>query len=507
MKKLIGIIFSLFIIPGFLFAQAAFSVIPIAKDSTINEHSPYLTSYWYDGLLNEGWYNDIENFHPIWLTYIESSSENYQKIIAQNIWFDWNHNIFISSKFLVSDTTNHIQRRSPLIENYYFRPVSIWIEGDSNNCYLYYSIFGDSKWSTPQKITNEPSTVSLPVFFTNDATNFSNQNDFFNRLFWISDNSIYEAQLDSIFFWQNYKNLYYSESSKNSLSARMDRNSNLWLLFDENLSKDSVAVKTFILPKDSLNWKGPFTLLKLHEPTSQASLNLLDFSINQELVLNWIDKDCMYDTLVFYKNDSLHYESGSYFYNFHNFTNFEYVSNSLLMGGCIFGFAPYFFISYLNQSFTELHIRSPSYNLEPFYTTQNNVEKLTISGFNKQYYVLCWSEYDGRQTDIYLYVDFIVVGDVEGQNLFQPSSLGLYQNYPNPFNSETKIIYFIPKSGFVTLKIYNLSGKEITTLVNKINTPGKYELIFDAGNLSSGLYLYQLQSQDFIQTKKLLLVR
>lgn len=103
--------------------------------------------------------------------------------------------------------------------------------------------------------------------------------------------------------------------------------------------------------------------------------------------------------------------------------------------------------------------------------------------------------------------------DVGPQNLYYiPKSLILKQNYPNPFNPVTKIIYIIPKLNFVKLKVYDVLGNEITTLVNEEKPAGEYNVEFnshsDEGrNLSSGIYFYQLRAGEFIQTKKMILIK
>jgi photosystem II stability/assembly factor-like uncharacterized protein len=88
------------------------------------------------------------------------------------------------------------------------------------------------------------------------------------------------------------------------------------------------------------------------------------------------------------------------------------------------------------------------------------------------------------------------------------------QNYPNPFNPSTTIRYSIPASlnpsqggTLVILKVYDLLGREMTTLVNKVQTAGVYEIEFDASELSSGIYVYQLRSGNLIQSKKMVLIR
>lgn len=83
----------------------------------------------------------------------------------------------------------------------------------------------------------------------------------------------------------------------------------------------------------------------------------------------------------------------------------------------------------------------------------------------------------------------------------------LNQNYPNPFNSSTTIEFQMPKSQFVTLKIYNILGQEIKTLVSQTLPVGNYEYNWDAGDLSSGLYYYQLKTDDFNQVRKMILMK
>jgi len=88
-----------------------------------------------------------------------------------------------------------------------------------------------------------------------------------------------------------------------------------------------------------------------------------------------------------------------------------------------------------------------------------------------------------------------------------PGRFVLNQNYPNPFNPTTTISWYSPLSGRQTLKIYDLLGNEITTLVNEFKPAGNYEVMFDGRNLPSGVYYYRLQSGKFTETKKLVLLR
>jgi carboxypeptidase T len=86
-------------------------------------------------------------------------------------------------------------------------------------------------------------------------------------------------------------------------------------------------------------------------------------------------------------------------------------------------------------------------------------------------------------------------------------SYSLKQNYPNPFNPSTKIQYAIAKSGFVSLKVFDITGKVVADLVNNNQTSGKYEVAFNAAALSSGVYYYKLESEGFAETRKMLLIK
>jgi len=89
----------------------------------------------------------------------------------------------------------------------------------------------------------------------------------------------------------------------------------------------------------------------------------------------------------------------------------------------------------------------------------------------------------------------------------QPGEYKLAQNYPNPFNPSTKISYTLPENSMVTLKVYDILGKEVATLVNEQKAPGSYEVSFDGTNLTSGMYVYELKTNNFVQNRKMMLVK
>jgi hypothetical protein len=89
----------------------------------------------------------------------------------------------------------------------------------------------------------------------------------------------------------------------------------------------------------------------------------------------------------------------------------------------------------------------------------------------------------------------------------QPLDFQLYQNYPNPFNPTSKIHYSISYGEFVSLKVYDISGKVVATLVEQRQNPGNYEITFNGSYLTSGIYLYKLQAGSLSDVKKMILVK
>ena len=94
-----------------------------------------------------------------------------------------------------------------------------------------------------------------------------------------------------------------------------------------------------------------------------------------------------------------------------------------------------------------------------------------------------------------------------GKNDFISDNFDLYQNYPNPFNPSTKISFKIAETRFTSLKVYDVLGNEVTTLVSQELQSGSYQFDFDAKELTSGIYFYKLQTGSFVETKKMILLK
>jgi hypothetical protein len=132
--------------------------------------------------------------------------------------------------------------------------------------------------------------------------------------------------------------------------------------------------------------------------------------------------------------------------------------------------------------------------------TTTEIQNYSFSNRNLQtgtyFYRLKQVDYDGSSE----YSDEVMV-DVS------PGEFSLDQNYPNPFNPATKIEFNLANNGLVSLKIYDMIGTEVSTLVNEYRPAGNYEVTFNASDLPSGIYLAKLSSGDFVQTIKMSLIK
>ena len=106
-------------------------------------------------------------------------------------------------------------------------------------------------------------------------------------------------------------------------------------------------------------------------------------------------------------------------------------------------------------------------------------------------------DFDGS----YEYTNELVV------NVELPLQYSLEQNYPNPFNPSTTIKYSIPEDGFVKLSVYNLLGQEVVSLVNGFQKADRYEINFNAAGLSSGVYVYKIETNNYNDSKKFVLMK
>jgi len=154
-----------------------------------------------------------------------------------------------------------------------------------------------------------------------------------------------------------------------------------------------------------------------------------------------------------------------------------------------------------NPSAPDQIVVTGSHNWSSSAETSNNENTLIVH--SKRIANLFLQEFKARYIEAGG-TDTILVS-VKQTNDLAPSEFSLSQNYPNPFNPTTKISFSLKHSGLSTLKVYDLLGREIASLVNEYLTAGNYTIEWSGSNLSSGVYFYQIRSGDFVATKKMIL--
>ncbi|MCX6160768.1 MAG: T9SS type A sorting domain-containing protein [Ignavibacteriae bacterium] len=116
-----------------------------------------------------------------------------------------------------------------------------------------------------------------------------------------------------------------------------------------------------------------------------------------------------------------------------------------------------------------------------------------------------WAVFDARIPNFGIDVETIT--NTTGSEINIPASYKLEQNYPNPFNPVTKINFALPKAGFVSLKVYDMLGREVAVLVSENRIAGSHTVSFDASALQSGVFFYRLETNGFVDTKKMMVIK
>lgn len=138
----------------------------------------------------------------------------------------------------------------------------------------------------------------------------------------------------------------------------------------------------------------------------------------------------------------------------------------------------------------------------------SSVGDVNQDGFSDMIIGACGNSAVGYQMGrAYVYAGSAMTVGVEDNAYAQPGGYHLFQNYPNPFNPTTNIRFSLPQREHVTLKIFDLLGKEVATLVEEDLDPGEHAVVFDGNGLSSGVYLYHLKAGSFVERKNLVLLR
>ncbi|NOY78575.1 MAG: hypothetical protein GXO76_11965, partial [Calditrichaeota bacterium] len=494
MGKMIWAVFlSLVLLPFLARAQSAFKIFPIAADSTINETEPYLTRYLYEAAFRfeDG---NTEKTLPLWLVYKKTTREGNAGIVGIRIQvrrvLHQPPQIKFSKKYLISDLVENQTIESPLIEYYADYPVAIWRQKKAGIFSLFYSVFRDSVWSSPQKVTSDSLNVSEEAFFATHSREESSEYARFNRLFWISGKSIYSAEMDSTFHWVHRKKLYTGSSEIAHLYPRMDFQENLWLAFDELFSPDSLKIQVIYYSRLKQKWEGPVELARIRGRRSFAGLNISEAvdpaaSASNTLALAWLDGTTFKSRIFSFDKDSLVFHSNFDFEHSFACSKCILTSNNLDLGGCVLTLVPWYFLVCQSDSVPD-QLYMIGYNNYFFkvFSRKNSIQHISISGTQDFNFALALEEWDGNQSDIYLNFQTIIIGAVNENPTSSPRSMWLSQNWPNPFNAVTNVEYILPIREKVTLRLFNSLGEEVKLLCRGIQGAGRHVVQIDGQNLS-----------------------
>ncbi len=149
---------------------------------------------------------------------------------------------------------------------------------------------------------------------------------------------------------------------------------------------------------------------------------------------------------------------------------------------------------------------------ESLFTNMRNFrDNLQSKGYQQKWLELpeghSWGLWRANIDYLFTYFFPSNVTEIFREEIIVPTEITLFQNYPNPFNPSTKISYQLPNRAQVTLRVFDLLGREVKTLANEEKQAGYYETEFDASNLSSGVYLYRISINDFVKTMKMMVVK
>lgn len=150
-----------------------------------------------------------------------------------------------------------------------------------------------------------------------------------------------------------------------------------------------------------------------------------------------------------------------------------------------------------------------------FTGTSRSIDAVSTSGSGYgTLFSACWasgisanSGSQGNFTIVRISATDTTAVSVGGGSLETPAKFELAQNYPNPFNPSTHLHFSLVSSQLTILKVYDVLGREVATLVNEMKEPGVHTVQWDASGMASGIYVYRLQSGSFVETKKMMLMR
>jgi CubicO group peptidase (beta-lactamase class C family) len=296
--------------------------------------------------------------------------------------------------------------------------------------------------------------------------------------------------IDPVLFRTNFSNIYHHQFTPHLIFVNTDSTQvDSLTLFDDGLHGDSLS-------NDGIygNHIPPQQIENIYS----IGVSTIDNQTNKYLLTPDI---CSFTTAGPVKLDSLKYSKGiTNYYNIRPFVRNDGTSFTIT-GAKIKLICDDPWVSAIGQSVMNLPAIAPGATVAgSTWASFNYIDSLFPGYFNIKTEIMVngWTYWtDSMQV--------IVTGVEEGE--LHPLTYRLEQNYPNPFNPSTTIKYSIPNFSFVNLKVYDILGNEVATIVNEEKPAGSYEVNFEAKGLSSGIYFYKLQAGSFVETRKMILMK
>ncbi|MBK8982690.1 MAG: T9SS type A sorting domain-containing protein [Ignavibacteria bacterium] len=437
-----------------------------------------------------------------WLAY-ERHSGNASEIVVRKAMYSSYEN-----EIVISNTTNSLNLNPAL-----YNEMIVWQSNARGNWDLYYSIFSGNSWSAPLLLDSSDSNETDPYIRNNSLAPIQYN---FTYLTYKRDNSIrFKRYKTSTGVWDN--DTLVTDGIYEDLTPHLSKGSFSTQFGVEFLRKLPGGITRLYQRLFYENYTGlPIAWeneLELYQPNSQSNLSL-SYATSEFLTYS-------YDTLN--NVNILGFETNLFHSKIvitKNVPGKHLLGKGALMGIIIdnlnYYFSAFSVLSKFSDSLFFTFINRPgSFNENPEYkklylgdTSLSIKFNVSTPIFNQNFYRIktVWEQTSGGRTSLvesYL-TDFLI--GIES-NTSGEVNFYLSQNYPNPFNPMTIISYQLANSDFVTLKIFDVLGNEIEVLINEKLNAGEYEIEFDGSDYPSGIYFYRIETDGFVQIKRMMLVK
>lgn len=404
----------------------------------------------------------------------------------------------IGSEVLITNSTSG-QNRNPVMSEKFI----VWESNISGNWDIYYSVNTSDVWSPPILLIGSTSDETNPYIYNNHTS--PEQYNFY-YLTYVKNNDIYfKSYKTSTSTWLPDTNLTSSIPYNCITPIIGDGNSggtkrlSFLMCLTDSLKRIYIKTLTENYTNGIVSWD---IGSELYQPKTQENLHPYFYEY---------DTLGSTHTLSFYKDIYTYQLSG------------KCLNSESMNYGIITDYNPLYWnftvFACLNKKNDSSSIKIskdlnnysiPGNVWKSFYVGNSSVNsRLSISSgvHSSNYYKLyvVWEKMLNGKTAFYNTYMSVFVNNIKEEN--EAVNFSLFQNYPNPFNPTTKIKFRIKETNLVTLKVYDINGKELKIIVYEKLKPGNYETQFDSKNFSSGIYFYKLQAGNYVETKKMILIK